>query len=1037
MNLKYSHYSIADVKAVKRLSAAAVAVTPAMESNILQTFAAAEEALARLEYGQALDLYEQVGNLILTYFGHKPPLTVPGQPTPHVYGLFDPMLKTACVSMANIARQLPKPGGEQPGDLSPAERRGLRAIPPTSSSSAKKIVAYSYGWLSGGQVQEIAWKPGGRPSLIGLKGVYEARLVTDRLSDLVFAPQCDADFVLGIPHLYYYVLPMRKAECCLGLGLHAAAEQHYLTAADYPYLNPEIEAPNLWLRLARLYRDWGPEYWIRIVTAAGTEPEGSPLYTRPALTSGTEKARHVLQHLSELISGKATIAQLGLDLDFVTVILEVYTWLLVLDWTGDPGVPMWTFEHLQNVARYMAQQAIQAEQMAFTFYDHADADLLQANDLKRAVDAAKSQVPESVADAEAASHYLDSLLGPCLASGNLLLSAGPLIVQCLPASIPLNSYLFAVAEEVIAQGKFTQEMAPTCVGAGDFMKVWYSWIDLQTGQPKEDWQLVRISGVVDPDTVTVNDWNPVPGRNYLRWEIHRPSAKQAWVDAVHELYLWYWAVVANPEWNQLTVLVGLPGSAEPVAVGGPPASLLSQEEQAKARVETAWLNMAAAESQIWSAEKRARATQAGVAAANAQAERAQGAYDDFAGADHVYNADVWRSLAGEAAAIARSYLRKALNVARQMERAWNFEYDDQSQFFGTDYIISFTPEKPVEGGVVEPLLVGERLLLNIDHFTVAQLQVARKQVPIKHTISLAQSFPFQFEFGLRRTGRMQFDTSLDLFDSAYPGTYRQRLEGVEVEFVGLLPRGGVRASLTHGGLCFYRTADDQVAFRLQPRETLVLSEFRASQDSLLLPADPRQMKVFQGAGVSGSWVLEVPAELNELDFRTLVDVRMTFYYRAFYSESLARMVRTRLEGKDSHQRSTSVSLRWLFPEAFFQFLDSGETQFELTDQDFAANQLDPQLARVSLLVSTRPGAVLGNLEFGLAVPGHPDAIFARPNAQGIITPADAPAWQDLGKGPALGAYRLCVGQPHGPLADAIADLVLILDYRFTPRLLGA
>src|SRR5262249_8611885 len=118
-----------------------------------------------------------------------------------------------------------------------------------------------------------------------------------------------SDRALELAHDYYYVIPLGLADCYHALGDYARAETLYLQAAAYRYLNPAIEAPYLWRRLAWLYNDWGdavfrtggarpaPGYSARVITPADAEP-ASALSGTASLKQAADAARSVLAHLS-------------------------------------------------------------------------------------------------------------------------------------------------------------------------------------------------------------------------------------------------------------------------------------------------------------------------------------------------------------------------------------------------------------------------------------------------------------------------------------------------------------------------------------------------------------------------------------------------------------------------------------------------------------------------------------------------------------------------------------------------------------------
>ncbi len=289
---------------------------------------------------------------------------------------------------------------------------------------------------------------------------------------------------------------------------------------------------------------------------------------------------------------------------------------------------------------------------------------------------------------------------------------------------------------------------------------------------------------------------------------------------------------------------------------------------------------AQADQEVAASQARAVATQAQANAAAVRVSNAQqllAAFDD-----QRFTPDVWNALGNRMSQISDRYLTMALDVAKRMQRAYNFENDVAMTVIRPDY----------SADAVHGLLASDGLMADIQSFTYDLVtSTTPKPQPIAQTISLAQRYPFLFETQLRRTGRMEFQTDLDDFDLRYPGTYAGRIEAVEVAVDGIVPARGLSGTLANAGISHYRvpaSAGGTVKHRVQTSETLVISDFDPRRDALLDHPDARRLRVFEGAGVASSWTLEFPKDANELQFASLIDVRLTFTY--------TRAVRSRPQG---------------------------------------------------------------------------------------------------------------------------------------------
>jgi hypothetical protein len=312
--------------------------------------------------------------------------------------------------------------------------------------------------------------------------------------------------------------------------------------------------------------------------------------------------------------------------------------------------------------------------------------------------------------------------------------------------------------------------------------------------------------------------------------------------------------------------------------------------------------------------------------------------------------------------------------------------------------------------------------------------------PLKQTISLAQRYAFAFENQLRKTGAMNFQTTLDDFDSYYPGAYAGRITEVEVEVDGLVPPLGISGSLTNSGVSLYRLPfvawpDPQtpaVKYRVQPRETLVLSDYQKRADLALLPPDNRQRAIFDGAGVASTWRLELPKAINDIDYGALLDVRLTFYYEARFDPAIAAAVSSTLASRPGFlSRQRAIPLRWIYPDAFFAFQRDGHLTFRLGPRDFRNNETQPALNAVGILVAMDDTVAPGGHQVELTTPGAAAAVADTLDATGLADSGTVGSpWGPLAQGPAIGEYTVAL---PGLDREHAQNIVLLLDYTFVPR----
>jgi Tc toxin complex TcA C-terminal TcB-binding domain len=828
----------------------------------------------------------------------------------------------------------------------------------------------TYGAVIDGEgVKQVSWTVGNAPDPAAVTAlIYQPRIGTTQLSDLLFAPDSPADLAVGLPHLYFYVIPLALAECYHSFGDYASAEDEYLAAASYQYLNTTVEAPYLWGRLATLYLDWGNSVF-RQGDAAGALPiysqvinpdDSAPtsnLYTNAALAPGATIAQQVLADLAD-------IATLDLDPDIVSAIAGIRGQIAKiqggLDFWGfwTETVPIWSFDYLQGVAVNLAQLAVSVERDVINYWSQADQSAMTQQQLVTAASSANAEV-----------------------------NAAQLQVQA--AAAQAQSYKDGAA---LAAKRASDAQA----AVGDYAGQSSLAISYQASSQ-------QISGGDDGDPNTLNQ---------LADQLlsgHDISGSGATISAATQL--------AGAKANQKYELDSLTRQAQEMQLAN---------TQANAEVAAANAQIAAAAASVAVAQIKAQGAQALLSAFNNQ----------------TFTPEVWKRMGDALFQLYQRYQTMALYVAKLMQRAYNFETDQSLTIIRTDYSTA----------TVNGLLGSDVLLADIESFTYQLISSTQsKPQPAKQTISLASRYPYSFETQLRATGAIDFQTTLDDFDTEYPGTYAGRITAVEVDVDGIVPTTGISGTLTNSGISTYRTPFSSwtspdtptVKYRVQSKETLVLSDYSARNDSLLIQPDSRELRIFEGAGVASTWHLELPKAVNDIDYGALLDVRLTFYYQTRYDPQIAPAVEASLAARPGFtDRQRSLPLRWIYPDAFFSFQATGQLGFTLTQRDFPHSQTNPQLNAVGVLVATDGTVPAGGLVVGLATPATPAAVKATLDGRGRAdsTTGGSPL-APLAAGAALGSWTVSIDAADNPSLvtggvlklGPIVNIAVLMDYSFTPR----
>ena len=353
--------------------------------------------------------------------------------------------------------------------------------------------------------------------------------------------------------------------------------------------------------------------------------------------------------------------------------------------------------------------------------------------------------------------------------------------------------------------------------------------------------------------------------------------------------------------------------------------------------------------------------------------------------------------------ISRGYLWRAIRLAKLMERAYNFEHDTKLSVIKDDYGYAVANAS----GSDAVLLGGDGLLADVESFTyVAITSTLVKASRIKDAVSLATQFPAHFE-QFRRTGVLSFETDLLEFDGLHPGHYQQRIEAVEIEFVGLVPAEGLNGTLAAGGVTRYRTRSGDTGQRLHQVDTMALSDYLVRNDVFLYQAPTGVRGLFQGIGVGSTWELRLPKRSNDFDFRRIVDVRLVLYYTALFDTGLRShevLARPPRAGELSALRN--FNLRYDAPDAWYGFYRNSAVDFVLDAVRLPANQTSFAIEDVQLRVQPRDGVPAEGIELFITPPPRRRPWPSRPTRPGR-PPSPAPTRRWSAPSP-LGTWHIAI-----------------------------
>lgn len=227
------------------------------------------------------------------------------------------------------------------------------------------------------------------------------------------------EWVAYLPHMYFFIIPMAIADCFAGLGSLKQAEEQYLKVLPYPFINRNAEIPKLWMRLAQTYLDMGDMAYRAAKDNPAAFATAKAAYENLVLTNKTLSANSPLYKDAKFAGLKTRVTNFLAAANpvtfndnpaILTLVLEAHTKLKQiaagLNFFGfAPNyTPPFSFEYLQNTARYFAQQAAQIEQRYIQFKSQAENEEFRREQLDQQAEVAQQTVileQRGVAEAQA------------------------------------------------------------------------------------------------------------------------------------------------------------------------------------------------------------------------------------------------------------------------------------------------------------------------------------------------------------------------------------------------------------------------------------------------------------------------------------------------------------------------------------------------------------------------------------------------------------------------------------------------------------
>jgi hypothetical protein len=706
--------------------------------------------------------------------------------------------------------------------------------------------------------------------------LYVQRVSATTLEGISINDIIGPTFVAYIPHLFFYVLPLAIGDTYAALGQYQNALDNYSSVLSYPFLNTELEVPDLWQRMAKVESRWGDDLFRRddpdnaklhyetIVVLPGTVPTASLLYQPPPFAAMKDQATQVVNALTGQPATPVNPNVSSIITSAFAQLTKIKAGLNFLGLAPDYA-PVGRFRALQAAANYLADGAVAAEQGFIQFRSQAEQQKFERLQLENAV-----KMNEAALAIEQA-RQADAALELQAASETRQLTQ----LRATDAQANLDDW------NTLGHDLTSMDAA-------------LSWAANAANDQSITYTNVQYDGASHDYSGTVEDFFDTVGekREWVNYEIQQNRLARQVNEAAAEVTI-----------------------AE------------TREQQAAVRAQVQQLNV------------------------NLAQVRLDGSKEILDYTDQrMFGEDLWFRLAADLEDLANSYLDMAIEAAFLMERAYDVEFDRDLHRIRLDYGLS-----GASGNGAEGLLGGDYLKRDIASFTEDYFIHARKQNPIRAQVSLREDFPQAFN-AFQESGKLEFHTDLELFDRRWPGTYRRKLKRVEVFVQGLIPTDGVRGTLAHSGVSTEWRLDSGAwakSTRVLQADTMLLSSYQYRRDLAVIQPPDDLLGLFENLGPQGTWVLELPASTNDLDFQSVSDVSVVFYMDADFSDDLRTFTKT-LYG-NAGGRALVLSSRFQYPDQWFRVDADRKVAFDVFDATFPRFAMDPKLTSFTVRLTTLDG----------------------------------------------------------------------------------
>ncbi|WP_374699415.1 neuraminidase-like domain-containing protein [Wolbachia endosymbiont (group A) of Limnophora tigrina] len=320
------------------------------------------------------------------------------------------------------------------------------------------------------------------------------------------------------------------------------------------------------------------------------------------------------------------------------------------------------------------------------------------------------------------------------------------------------------------------------------------------------------------------------------------------------------------------------------------------------------------------------------------------------------NQELYSWMKGELKSLYIRVYRLALEIAKQAERAYQYEIDNDKTFIQPGHWNSLK----------EGLLSGQKLKFELEQLDKEYHDTNERRLEITKVISLKSLDPIAL-YELKTKGSCKFSLTEKIFDLDFPGHYARKIKDIKITIPAVVgPYENVHASLQQTSSQVILKSDGAInaikylvspSEEEQPETDLLRANWKPNQEIAISKADQdsglfelsfgdERYLPFEGTGAVSTWELSLPQATNRFDIGTISDVIIHLDYTALNGgETLSNQVKN-LNQIKYYQGTLVMNLSSVYPEEWENFKQqakgrSSELKFKLSPEIFPVHVKNP------------------------------------------------------------------------------------------------